>query len=107
MIKRMRLRALALTSTALAASLLTGVESASAQNFFERLFNQPQRRYVEPQYQQQPQAPVQQQVQRAAPPQAPRVTGPQYFTYKTDTLAKVNFAAISIDPALVTTGIDH
>ncbi|MBL0936545.1 MAG: L,D-transpeptidase family protein [Rhizobiaceae bacterium] len=108
MIKRMRLRALALTSTALAASLLTGVESASAQGFFERLFNQPPRRYVEPQYQQQyPQAPAQQQVRRAAPPQAPRVTGPQYFTYKTDALTKVNFAAISIDPALVNSGIDH
>lgn len=111
MIKRMRLRALALTSTALAASLLTGVENASAQNFFERLFNQQPRRYVEPQYpqQQQPQVQprVQQQVQRAAPPQAPRVTGPQYFTYKTDSLAKVNFAAISIDPAFVNTGIDH
>lgn len=107
MIKRMRLRALALTSTALAASLLTGVEGASAQGFFERLFNQPPRRYVEPQYQQYPQAPAQQPVQRAAPPQAPRVTGPQYFTYKTDALVKVNFAAISIDPALVNSGIDH
>jgi murein L,D-transpeptidase YcbB/YkuD len=107
MIKRMRLRALALTSTALAASLLTGAQDASAQGFFERLFNQPPRRYVEPQYQQQQQPQVQQPVQRAAPPQAPRVTGPQYFTYKTDSLAKVNFAAISVDPALVNTGIDH
>ncbi|MCO6385568.1 murein L,D-transpeptidase [Aliihoeflea sp. 40Bstr573] len=109
MIKRMRLRALALTSTALAASLLTGVENASAQGFFERLFNQPPRRYVEPQFpqQQQQQAPVQRQAQRAAPPQAPRVSGPQYFTYKTDALAKVNFAAITIDPALVGSGIDH
>ncbi|MHB2265166.1 L,D-transpeptidase family protein [Aliihoeflea sp. PC F10.4] len=101
-----RRKALALASTALIAAFT--VTDASAQGLLERFFgnnqhNRPVTQQVAPQ-----QAPAQVQQTRRAPAQAPRVTGPQYYTYKTDTLSKVDFSAIKIMPAaLVTPGIDH
>lgn len=110
MIERKRLRIATLTSTALAAALMVGAQDAAAQNLFERLFQiNPPRHHVEPEVRQARQPEKQRQVQprRAPPAQAPRVTGPQYYTYKTDALARIDFSAIAIDPAVARAEIDH
>lgn len=82
-----RSRALAISTTAVVAMLAAGAPPASAQNLFERLFGNRERRV-----EREAPPPVQQAPARAAPP---RVTGPQYYTYKTDALVRVDFAAIS------------
>lgn len=83
-----RSRAMAVSTAAIVAMLSTGTQPAASQTLIDLLFNSKNRRaerqalppIVEP-------APV----QRAAPP---RVSGPQYYTYKTDPLVKVDFSAI-------------
>lgn len=100
-----RSRALAVSTTAIAAMLVAGAPSASAQNLFERLFGNRERRVER----QAPPPPVQKAPVRPAPP---RVTGPQYYTYKTDALVRVDFAAIKPvradeEAALEPTGIDN
>ncbi|NRC55003.1 hypothetical protein [Neoaquamicrobium sediminum] len=100
-----RSRALAVSTTAIAAMLVAGAPSASAQNLFERLFGNRERRVER----EAPPPVVQQAPARPAPP---RVTGPQYYTYKTDALVRVDFAAIKPvradeEAALEPTGIDN
>ena len=70
---------------AMVAVLGTGVQPASAQNLLEFLFGQNQRGRVVHE------APP---VQPAPPPAPPRVTGPSYYTYKTDALVRVDFSTI-------------
>lgn len=99
-----RLKALALASTTLIGAF--AATDASAQGLLERFFNSSSHNrpveQVAP-----PPAPVEQQVRQTPPPQAPRVTGPQYYTYRTDALSKIVFSAIRIEPAaLVGPGID-
>jgi len=65
-----------------------GVQPAPAQNFLDRLFGRQQ--YHEREFQREP-APA--PVRRAVV--APKVEGPQYYTYKVDPLVKVDFAAIA------------
>ncbi|MCO6390308.1 L,D-transpeptidase family protein [Aliihoeflea aestuarii] len=102
-----RRKALALASTTLIAALT--VSDASAQGLLQRLFQSSQHNGPVTQQATPQPAPIEQQVRRAGPPpQAPRVTGPQYYTYKTDALSKVDFTAINIAPAaLASPGIDH
>ncbi|MBX9461478.1 MAG: L,D-transpeptidase family protein [Aquamicrobium sp.] len=99
-----RSRALAVSTTAIAAMLVAGAPSASAQNLFERLFGNRERRVER----EAPPPVVQQAPARPAPP---RVTGPQYYTYKTEALVRIDFAAIKParldeEAALGATGID-
>ncbi|MEO3999873.1 L,D-transpeptidase family protein [Mesorhizobium sp. CAU 1732] len=88
-----RARILAISSTAIAALFAADMQQASAQNLFERLFRNDRR------VQQEMPPPV--AVERAAPAPArrapPRITGPSYYTYKTDALVRVDFAAIKPD----------
>lgn len=98
-----RSRALAISTTAIVAMLAVDTPSASAQTLMDFLRGRRDR-----------------EVQREAPPAAtpaparvapPRVTGPQYYTYKTDSLVRVDFAAIKPvradeEAALKPTGID-
>jgi hypothetical protein len=76
--------ALAVSTAALLAGLAPGavVNASAAETLFELLFDREPRRQAAPEP-----APV----QRAAPP---RVKGPSYYTYKTDPLVRVDFAAI-------------
>lgn len=75
--------ALAISTAALLAAMTPGtVRQASAETLFEFLFNRQPRREAPPEP-----APV----KRAAPP---RIKGPSYYTYKTDPLVRVDFAAI-------------
>ncbi len=69
-----------------AVSVALPLQQASAQYLFERLFNakrqEERQREVE-------------RVVPATPPPAPKVAGPQYYTYRADALVKVNFRAIA------------
>ncbi|MBX3530812.1 MAG: L,D-transpeptidase family protein [Rhizobiaceae bacterium] len=80
-----RAAALPVFAAALCGSLPVG--DASAQYLFERLFNEDRQ-----QRQMEPAAPV-------APPPAPKVAAPQYYTYKVDALVRVDFGAIAAVPA--------
>lgn len=80
---------LAVTATATIALLSAGVPDASAQTLMDFLRGNSERRAQReaPPVAAPPPAPV----RRAAPP---RITGPQYYTYKTDSLVRVDFSAI-------------
>ena len=85
-----RMRALTVSTAAIAAMLTAGTPPAAAQNLFDMLFKnnragRVQREAPPPVVEEQP-------VQRAAPP---RVSGPQYYTYKADPLVPIDFAAIA------------
>ena len=86
-----RNRVLAISTSAIVATLASGTPPAAAQNLFDMLFRNNQagrvQREVPPVVEQRP-------VQRAAPP---RVAGPQYYTYKADNLVTVDFAAITLN----------
>lgn len=88
-----RARILAISSTAIAALFAADMQQASAQNLFERLFGNDRR------VQQEMPPPVAER--RAAPAPArrapPRISGPSYYSYKTDALVRVDFAAIKPD----------
>jgi len=74
---------------ALCMATTIGIQAAPAQNFFDRLFGQ------QPRYERElPPEPV-----RRQPVAAPKVQGPQYYTYKVDPLVKVDFAAIAAQRA--------
>jgi len=71
---------------ALCIATTIGVQAAPAQNFFDRLFGR------QPRYERElPPEPE----PRRQPVAAPKVQGPQYYTYKVDPLVKVDFAAIA------------
>ncbi len=80
----------AVSAAAVIAVLGTGVQPASAQGLLEALFGKNQhgriQREVPPEL-----------VQPTPPPAPPRVTGPSYYTYKTDALVRVDFSAIHPD----------
>jgi len=59
---------------------------AQAQYLFDNLFGGGRRAQPQPEYPPAPPAP---------PPVAPRVAGPQYYTYKADPLVKVDFARLA------------
>jgi murein L,D-transpeptidase YcbB/YkuD len=79
---------------ALAATLAFGAPDAGAQGFFDMLFGGGVRhgRQLEGEFPPPPK-------RRKAPSQpgatAPRITGPSYYTYKTDPLVRVDFSALS------------
>lgn len=102
MMRLTRSKALAISTTAMVA-ILSGVPQAPAQTLMDMLRGNRVQREAPPQAMP-PAAPV----QRAAPP---RVSGPSYYTYKTDALVRVDFAAITPEraddhAALPTPGID-
>jgi len=99
-----RSRTLAVSGTAVLALLAAGVPGASAQTLFDLLFNNERRV--------QRQAPIMVEPTPVQPVTPPRVTGPSYYTYKTDPLVRVDFAAIQPvrqddGAALVSPGIDE
>lgn len=79
-------RTAAVAGTAIAAVFAADMSQASAQTLMDLLF----KRRAERQREIAPVAPP--PVRRAAPP---RVSGPSYYTYKTDPLVEVDFAAIA------------
>lgn len=79
-------RILALSTAATLSGLVLVPPSASAQTLMDLLFRDRQRQAPPVEVMPEP-APV----KRAAPP---RVAGPQYYTYKTDPLVRVDFASI-------------
>lgn len=81
-------RTATIAGTAIAAVFAADVSSASAQTLMDLLFK---RRTERQQREIVPVAPPP-PVRRAAPP---RVSGPAYYTYKTDPLVEVDFAAIA------------
>jgi murein L,D-transpeptidase YcbB/YkuD len=89
--KSMHARRLALLSTVVVAGLAAGASGASAQTLLDVLFGNRERR-VQRVMPPEAVAPPPREVPRAA---APRVSGPQYYTYKTDPLVRVDFAAIA------------
>lgn len=78
----------AVSAAAVIAVLGTGMQPAAAQGLLEALFGKNQ--YGRVQQREVPPEPV----QAPRPPAPPRVTGPSYYTYKTDTLVRVDFSAI-------------
>ena len=84
-----RSRALAVTTTAIAAMLAAGAPPAASQNLFDLLFRNNQAGRL----QREAPPPV---VEPAQPPAPPRVAGPHYYTYTTDPLVRVNFSAITL-----------
>lgn len=99
--KHARHAALAISTAALTAGMLASApQPASAQGLLDFLFknNQAGHReiYAEPR-----RAPVEvREVPRqpVAPPKAPKISGPQYYTYKTDSLVRIDFSGIEIAP---------
>lgn len=95
-------RIFAASTAAALAVVVAGTQTASSQTLMDLLFRDRQRA-AQPQVQT-PAAPVVREV--------PRVKGPQYYTYKTDPLVRVDFAAIvphrAKDGAEATgQGVDH
>src|SRR5690606_27152690 len=88
-----RVRVTAVSTAAIVAMLAAGAPPAAAQNLFEMLFKN--NRAGRTQQEAPPPAAEPAPVHRAAPP---RVSGPQYYTYKTDPLVRVDFAAITLKP---------
>lgn len=99
-----RNRAAAIAATVLVSVGAGAVPEASAQTLVDFLFRNDRRAVrEEPTPPPQPAAPV-----RAAPP---KISGPSYYTYKTDPLVKVDFAAIKPErsddaAALAPAGVD-
>lgn len=90
--KMARSTTLAVSAAAAVAILTAGVHETSAQNLFQRLIQSNQHGRVQPM---QPAEPAEPAAQQAAPrATAPRVSGPSYYTYKTDPLVRVDFAGI-------------
>lgn len=86
--------------------LAAGTPPAAAQNLFDVLFRNNHAGRIQREAPPLPAEPA--PVQRAAPP---RVSGPQYYTYKTDPLVRVDFSAIAVKPAddhamVVPAGVD-
>ena len=85
---------------AVAATLSLGAPPAKAQNLFEALFGggiRHRRSMERYEFPPEPRRPVRQQQRRSAAA-APKITGPSYYTYKTDTLAKADFTAVATVP---------
>jgi L,D-transpeptidase YcbB len=93
MMNSARLRRLALSTSAAALVVLSSAGASHAQATLMELFFGDRQAPREQVIEQQPQA----QPQRVAPPATlPRVSGPQYYTYRTDPLVRIDFSAIAI-----------
>ncbi|MBO6716392.1 MAG: L,D-transpeptidase family protein [Rhizobiaceae bacterium] len=74
-------RGLVIATVAISGLAMLGVEQASAQFLFERLFGGRNIRRVEPE-------------PKPEPVVIPKVASPQYYTYKVDSLVRVDFGAL-------------
>ena len=81
-------RPLSVALAAMIAALCMGAQDAQAETLFQRLFGGPIKKKQQVETRQAPPAPRKQ----AAPA---RITGPSYYTYKTDALKPVDFAPLA------------